>query len=368
MFDTDIFVIGGGPAGLAAAIAARRKGLSVVVADGNRPPIDKACGEGLMPDCRAAAAEIGIEIPSSLGSEFRGIRFHGAGRSVDASFPNGRGLGVRRQALHELLTEAAIRSGADLRWGTPVMGIQDGAVWLSHTSVRPRWIIGADGSASRVRRWAGLDEFARNSRRFAYRRHFAVAPWTDCMEIYWGEGCQIYVTPVAAREVCITLISRSPGLRLEEALAGFPVLLSRLPNAAVSSRERGAVTATMRLQRVTGGNVALIGDASGSVDAITGEGLCLTFRQADLLADAMARGDLSSYHRIHRRLAIRPNLMAEMMLLMDRSTWLRGRALGAMASKPQVFRRLLAMHVGALSLTGFAATSAELGWRVLLGS
>jgi hypothetical protein len=104
------------------------------------------------------------------------------------------------------------------------------------------------------------------------------------------------------------------------------------------------------------------------VDAITGEGLCLTFRQADLLAGAMARGDLSSYHRIHRRLAIRPNLMAEMILLMDRSTWLRDRALGAMASKPEVFRRLLAMHVGALSLTGFAATSAELGWRVLLGS
>jgi flavin-dependent dehydrogenase len=136
----------------------------------------------------------------------------------------------------------------------------------------------------------------------------------------------------------------------------------------VSSRERGAITATMRLRRVTGGNVALIGDASGSVDAVTGEGLCLTFRQADLLAEAMAQGDLSSYQSAHRHLAIRPNLMGEMMLLMDRSTWLRRRALRAMASNPPIFRRLLAMHVGALSLPGFAATSAELGWRVILGS
>ena len=367
MFDTDVCIIGGGPAGLAAAIAARRKGLRVVVADGNHPPIDKACGEGLMPDCRAAAAKIGIHLPSSLGSEFRGIRFHGAGRSVDASFPDGCGLGVRRTVLHDLLTRTAMRSGAELRWDTPVVGIQDGAVLLSHSTVRARWIVGADGPASRVRCWAGLENFSRNSQRFAFRRHFAVAPWTDCMEIYWGQGCQFYVTPVAAREICVAAISRSPALRLEEAMEGFPVLQSRLPRAAASSPERGAVTATMRLRRVTRGNVALIGDASGSVDAVTGEGLCLTFRQAELLAAAMARGNLSSYQTIHRRLAIRPNLMAEMMLLMDRSTWLRGRALRAMASKPPVFQRLLAMHVGALSIPGFAATSAELGWRVICG-
>ena len=60
MFDADVFVLGGGPAGLAAAIAMRRTGLRVILADAARPPIDKACGEGLMPDSLAAARELGI--------------------------------------------------------------------------------------------------------------------------------------------------------------------------------------------------------------------------------------------------------------------------------------------------------------------
>ena len=62
---TDVFVIGGGPAGLAAAIAARERGCRVLVADGAEPPIDKACGEGLLPDGRAAAAAVAYCSPSA---------------------------------------------------------------------------------------------------------------------------------------------------------------------------------------------------------------------------------------------------------------------------------------------------------------
>lgn len=337
MFDTDIFVIGGGPAGLAAAIAARRTGMRVVVADGNLPSIDKACGEGLMPDSRRSAAQLGIDLPDSMGFEFRGIRFHGAGQSVEANFPRGRGIGIRRTALHEALVQAAVRAGVELRWASPVSDIE---------RLNARWIIGADGSSSRVRRWAGLDPCVWNTRRYAYRQHFAVAPWTDCMEIYWGEGCQIYVTPVGTREVCVALISRAPELRVAEALQRFfPVLHERLACAPVASRERGAVTATMRLRAVARGNVALIGDASGSVDAITGEGICLIFRQAALLGQAIARGDLAGYNRAHPRLALRPHLMSKTMLMLDRGPAIRRAALSTMSAQPWIFQKLLAVHV-----------------------
>jgi len=99
---TDVFIIGGGPAGLATAIAARQRGFDVVVADGAKPSIDKPCGEGLMPDGRAALEKLGIGIPE-IAYPFRGIRFVSGGLRVDASFPNGAGQGVRRTVLHNIM-------------------------------------------------------------------------------------------------------------------------------------------------------------------------------------------------------------------------------------------------------------------------
>jgi flavin-dependent dehydrogenase len=290
-----------------------------------------------MPDARREAARLGIDLPDSAGFEFRGIRFHGAGRSVEANFPCGHGIGVRRTVLHQAMINAAVDAGVDLRWNSTVTNIH---------GLRARWIVGADGSSSRVRRWAGLDSTLWNTRRFAYRQHFAVAPWTDCVDIYWGTGCQIYVTPVDANEVCVALISHQPQLRLREALqCYFPPLHARLAAAATTSRERGAITATTRLRSVARGNVALIGDASGSVDAITGEGICLSLRQAGLLADALVAGDLASYNRAQSRLAIRPWIMSKAMLMLDRGSAIRQVAMGAMSWQPRIFENLLKVHV-----------------------
>jgi len=97
---TDVFVIGGGPAGLAAAIAARQRGLRVVVADGARPPIDKACGEALMPDAITALEGLGVTIPAAEACRLRGVRFLGSGLSAEAAFPGSDpGLSIRRTAL-----------------------------------------------------------------------------------------------------------------------------------------------------------------------------------------------------------------------------------------------------------------------------
>jgi flavin-dependent dehydrogenase len=353
---SDVFVIGGGPVGLAAAIAARRKGFRVTVADAQQPPIDKACGEGVMPDGVAAAAGLGVQLEDVHSFAFRGIRFLGEGVSATADFPNGPGRGVRRTALHRALIERAEGCGVDLRWGCSIGELK---------GIKARWIVGADGTGSRVRKWAGLEAFRRDTKRYGFRRHFKREPWVEYVEIYWGNGCQIYVTPVAPDEVGVALLSRDPKLRIGDALGQFPALAARLEGAPESSSERGALTGSRRLRRVTRGNVALIGDASGSVDAISGEGLCLGFRQALGLADAMERGDLSLYETAHRQLAVRPRFMADFMLTMDRWEFLRKRALPTLASHPELFAGLLAMHVGAARKTDFAADCVALGWKML---
>ena len=362
-------MIGGGPAGLAAAIAARQKGFRVIVADGGQPPIDKACGEGLMPDGLAALERLGIQLPLTATYAFHGIRFIGASLSTDAPFPQrGCGLAVRRILLHRLMIERADQLGAELCWRTAVTGISSEGVYLGKHLVRARWVIGADGSRSRVRRWAGLEIGPRPPLRYAFRRHYRIPPWTDHMEVYWGKVCQGYATGVTDEQVCVALASHDPHLRMEEGLRALPALHARLHGAEGDSIERGALTGNRRFKRVFRSNVALIGDASGTVDAITGEGLGLAFSQAVALAECLEAGDLEHYQIAHRRLAWRPRLMARLMLALDSRSWLQRRTLQVFQERPEIFRRLLALHIGALPPTHCVWDGLTLGWGLLTAS
>ena len=86
----DVGIVGGGPVGLATAIACRAHGLTAMVVErAPHLPIDKACGEGMMPGAVAALAELGVELPRGAGRPFRGIRYLDGGLVVEAPFPDG---------------------------------------------------------------------------------------------------------------------------------------------------------------------------------------------------------------------------------------------------------------------------------------
>jgi flavin-dependent dehydrogenase len=214
---------------------------------------------------------------------------------------------------------------------------------------RGAYVIGADGQNSRIRRDAGLAAAHFEHKRYGFRRHYQVRPWSDHVQLYWGRNCQLYITPLAQDEVGVALISDDPHVRLDHALLQFGDLQKRLRHAACTSKEMGSITASRNLRNVRRANVALVGDASGSVDAITGEGMSLSFQQALALAKACKAGDLFQYELAHRELRQRPSAMAGLMLLLARHAGLRRRAFASLARRPQIFRQLLSVHIGEAS-------------------
>ncbi len=154
----DAFVVGGGPAGLAAAIALRSAGMSVAIADPAQPPIDKACGEGLMPAGIAALRTLGITLPIAQSYPLDGICFCTQDSIARAHFGHQKGLGVRRTVLHDALVERARVLGVQMLWGTRAEVVAHSRVDANGAEWSARWIIGADGQRSRVRQVAQLDQ------------------------------------------------------------------------------------------------------------------------------------------------------------------------------------------------------------------
>lgn len=366
---TDVLVVGGGPAGLAAAIAARLQGLTVMVADQARQgPIDKPCGEGILPGGVADLAALGIFPQPPAAFPFQGIRFIDTAPAptvAQAYFPAQCGLGIRRDELHRLLLQRAAQLGVIVRWGAKVQDGGAAALRIGSDRIAAGVVVGADGLGSRVGRWAGFAARVQR-RRVGFRQHFELAPWTDLVEVYWHRRGQAYVTPVGPRTVCVAVVADPPGLRMHELPACFTALAARLARATAVGPIAAAATDTTRVGRVVGSRVAVLGDASGAVDAISGAGLSLAFAQARALGPALREGDLGVYQRHHRRLNAPVQRMARLLLLMGDHQWLRRRVMRALAARPAIMSRLLADHAadeprGTIDL----AALATLGWRIL---
>lgn len=300
--DFDVVVVGGGPIGLAAAIEARLRGLTVAVIEPRGGPIDKACGEGLMPGAVPLLHRLGVH---PAGHPLAGVGYYASAPGVEHRFAGGSGLGVRRTTLHAALAERASQLGAER-----IVGRAD-AIEQSEDTVTVavgthrivgRWLFGCDGLHSTVARLTGLATPAlQKGRRYGIRQHFALRPWSDLIEVYYGPNAELYVTPVADNVVGVAMLAPQ-GTSYDTALADVPALAERLAGAEQASERRGAGPFRQRTSARTAGRVLLVGDASGYVDALTGEGLRLGFAQASAAVAALMLGDLKLYEREWRRI------------------------------------------------------------------
>jgi 2-polyprenyl-6-methoxyphenol hydroxylase-like FAD-dependent oxidoreductase len=377
----DAVVVGGGPAGLAFAAAAAASGLSVLVLERETFPVDKACGEGLLPAGRRALEALGVLplLAPGAAAELRSIRWRDeGGRGVRLALPPPFGLGIRRTALSTALRARALSLGVEVREATSVAAHARGpagvrAVLAGGEEVEGRVLVAADGLSSPVRRREGLELPVAGARRLGVRRHFSVAPWSDGVEVHFGDGVEAYVTPVGPHEVGIAFLfaglspspSASPrpatpdevapgSTRFDDLLQRFPALSSALRGAAPSSSVRGAGPLARRSRAPVADRLVLLGDAAGYLDAVTGEGLSLSLScaldlarllPAALQAGASARA-LAPYARLWRRRYRVYRAYTGLMLQLSTRPALRRAVLRVAGGLPAPFERAVAVAVG----------------------
>jgi flavin-dependent dehydrogenase len=327
----DLVVAGGGPVGLATALYAARAGLDVVVREPRDGVLDKACGEGLMPGAVARLALLGVR---PAGQPLAGIRYLDGTHEAQAPFRRGPGLGVRRTTLHAALREAVAAAGVEVT-GPAVADLVDRGDHLLVDGEATRHLVAADGLHSRVRRLVGLEPGPARLRRYGQRVHLAVAPWTPYVEVHWGRHAEAYVTPVAPDQVGLAVLSadRRP---FAELLAELPALAARVAGHPMS-RVRGAGPLRQRVRHRVRGRVLLVGDASGYVDALTGDGLAVGLAQAEAAVAAVLAGRAGDYEAAARRLGRRHDLLTLGLLSATRSPLVRDRVVAAAHLLPGVF-------------------------------
>ena len=340
--DVDLVVLGGGPVGLGTAIEARLAGLAVAVLEPRRPPVDKACGEGLMPSAVAALARLGVR---AEGRPFHGIHYLTPGASAVARFGAGPGLGVRRTELSTALWKRALDLGVlhvPARGSVPRPRGTAGGVTVEGggVTVAARWAVAADGLHSPTRRALGLDAPVRGPARFGLRRHLRVPAWTDLVEVHWAADAEAYVTPVGPDVVGVAVLGPA-GVPFDTWPERFPRLARRLAGAEPLGSVRGAGPLRQVARRHVVGPVLLVGDAAGYVDALTGEGIAIGLACAREAVRCLVAGRPQDYEAGWRRATRRYRLLTGGLLAVTRLPPVRRAVVPVAARLPWAFRGIV---------------------------
>jgi flavin-dependent dehydrogenase len=277
---------------------------------------------------------------------------------VEVTFPAPGGLGLRRTALSAALRARALAAGVELV-GTAALkhfrGRDAVRVQTAASSFRGRLLVAADGQASPIRSREGLDAPVAGPRRFGLRRHLACNQAGDVIEVHFGSRAEAYLTPAGRGRLGVAFFFEgvAPG-GWDALLGGFPRLAERLAGAVALSEDRGAGPLVRRARARVLDRLVLLGDAAGSLDPLSGEGLSLglgcALDLAALAPEAIARGadraTLLGYERAWRRRWRPAAVESALLIALARRPGLRRWAGQVAIHSTRSLERLMALAVG----------------------
>jgi len=209
--------------------------------------------------------------------------------------------------------------------------------------IKARWLVAADGLNSTVRQLAGIPLVKMAPGRYGVRQHFEVVYEHDFVDVYLGKSDEVYVTPIGGGMVGVAVLSSGPQ-GFEEGLSRFPEVVKALKRPV--GRVRGAGPFARFASRAGEGRIALVGDAAGFLDPITGEGIRLGFESAQLLVDCLQRNRLDEYDAGWRRIVRRYRQVTATILALRRNRYVNPAIVPTLRTVPGLFDRMLGVLGG----------------------
>jgi menaquinone-9 beta-reductase len=399
----DVIVVGGGPAGSTAAGILARGGCSVLLLDRAAFPRHKACGDYLNPGCAAILARLGLRdtVAATDARPVAGMRVvTSSGGAVTLPFAGGAGWAVPRRILDHALLAHAADAGTRVEEQTRVTSIahERGEVRITAEGPHGRrvsytggLVIGADGLHSTIARLAGAGGPPRRGRFTVGTYVQGLVPERpldggDVGEIHLHRDYYCGVAYLPGGLANVTLALRRERLRtwggsLEvgywATLRTFPQLAGRIDRA----RRAGAFATSGPLaywrRGVVRGRVLLAGDAAAYIDPLTGQGLFLALRGAEMAAAAARRaldhGEAAAaafrqYQRARRHEFAQVFLISRILQCLAFRPGVVRRAVERVQARPELGRRLIGAvgniePPGALLHPGFVASVLGLAWH-----
>jgi 2-polyprenyl-6-methoxyphenol hydroxylase-like FAD-dependent oxidoreductase len=363
-----ILIVGGGPTGLGLALSLAHRKIPSIVIERRNWPVEKVCGEGVMPAGAKILERLGVLEHLKMSFPFKGVTYIGDSgplKPIHGHFKNQHGLGIRRLQLSEALHQTSLEHPdfIDLFPQTDLIDINENGVVTVNIAGNIQskgpfsLIVGCDGIHSRVKKLAKLESNPPGKqKRLGCRLHFALKPWTDMVEVWWGDGIEAYVTPVGVNEIEIAFIWDLE--MLNPLLSGlgpfwgsikfFPELKSKVEGALQTSKVQSFGPLAHQASKAFKGRVLLMGDAYFFLDGITGEGISLGLKQGELLAKHLQRKinsnkdlNLKSYDMKLKRSLWRHLILTHLALYLTRHPNFREKILFILRKFPGIFNLFL---------------------------